>query len=290
MELIDQIRVGNRLGECVLWDEHTGHIWWTDIENKILYSRKFSGGKIITYPVPERLCAFGFMKNRSSLICAFESGFALFSPKTGAVNWLKKTRTSHQNIRLNDGRVDPRGRFWVGEMSEDFANDPVPQTRLFCLEGRGKLTVHEQGMQISNGLCWSPDGKKMYFADSPKNEMYQYDLDLQSGYYTNKQVFARTAKDVHPDGSCVDAQGFVWNAQWGAGKVVRYAPSGTIDTQVDIPCLQPTCAAFGGPNLDHLIVTTASLPQGRAPEKTSDGDVFIFKTPYKGRLENRFVL
>ena len=289
VKLVDQIRVQNTLGECVLWNELTGEIWWMDIEEKRLYSSAFTSKEVKTYPLPERLGAFGFIQGRESLICGFESGFAIYSPKTGDVNWLSKTRKDDKNIRLNDGRIDPFGRFWVGEMSENFPKEPVPDTHLFCLERGGKLSVQEQGQQIANSLAWSHNGRHMYFADSPKHEIYMYDRDETTGYYINKRIFARTIKGTHPDGSCVDAEGFLWNAQWGAGQVVRYSPSGEIDVVLDVPSLQPTCVTFGGPRLDHLIITSAKLGN-KAGLKSDNGDVFIYETPYKGREENRFLL
>jgi len=290
MKLVDQIRIRNTLGECVLWNDLTNEIWWTDIEEKTLFRSAFTAREVKRYDLPERLGAFGFVDGSESFICGFESGFALFSPKTGLVNWLVKTRKRDKDIRLNDGRVDPRGRFWVGEMSENFLSERMPDTHLFCLEHRGKLSVQACHLQISNSLCWSPDARHMYFADSPKNEIYLYDADPATGYYTNRRIFARTPKGIHPDGSCVDAGGYLWNAQWGSGQVIRYAPTGEIDTILDIPSLQPTCVCFGGPELDHLIVTSAKLDNSNGEYNESDGDVFIYKTPYKGLRENRFKL
>jgi len=288
MKLVDQIRIQNTLGECVLWNDLTGEIWWTDIEEKTLFCSPFTGKEVKSYALPERLGAFGFIEGRGSLICGFESGFAIFTPSTGAVNWLVKTRKTDKAIRLNDGRVDPRGRFWVGEMSENFKQEPVPNTHLFCLERGGRLSVQARGPQISNSLCWSPDGSRMYFADSPKHEIYVFEPNDEPLYFGHKRLFAHTPKGVHPDGSCVDIEGFLWNAQWGAGQVVRYSPTGDIDRILDVPSLQPTCVTFGGPDLDHLIVTSARL-DNKAGAKSSDGDLFIYQTPYKGREEYRFV-
>lgn len=286
IKLVDQIRVNASLGECILWDSVTQDLWWTDIESKILYCRNFTGGKLKSFTMPERLCAFAFVQNKDFLLCAFETGFAIFSPKTKKTQWLKKVRKKDCGIRLNDGRVDPLGRFWVGEMVEKpNPVDPIP-ARLFCLEFDGTISVHDSGMGISNGLSWTVCGRNMFFADSEKNEIYIYDKNHETSFYQNKRLFAKTPSGIHPDGSCIDEEGFLWNAQWGSGKVIRYTRDGDVDFVLSIPCLQPTCVTFGGENLNYLIVSSANLEQTKSGR--DDGDVFIYETPYTGVLENRF--
>ena len=134
-------------------------------------------------------------------------------------------------------------------------------------------------MTISNGLCWSPDGTVMYFADSPANTISAYRFDTGRGVPSAGRPFAHTPKRVHPDGSTGDAAGGVWNARWGAAQVVRYTAGGEVDRVIRVPASQPTCVAFGGADLDLLFVTTARAgldstelvvrPRGRGPVRLS---------------------
>jgi sugar lactone lactonase YvrE len=145
------------------------------------------------------------------------------------------------------------------------------------------------GIQISNSLCFSPDGSTLYFADSPTGRIQAYELDAETGDPGRSQVFAEIDNGV-PDGSTVDAEGFLWNAQWGGGKVVRYAPSGSIDLELELPTTQPTCVCLGGEQLDHLFVTTATVeldPKSLASQPEA-GNVLIYRTPLRGIAESRF--
>ena len=130
----------------------------------------------------------------------------------------------------------------------------------------------------------------MYFADSPKNEIYTYDISSETGEIQNKKVFATTSKGVHPDGSCVDSDGYLWNAQWGAGQVVRYAPDGQIDNVIEVPSSQPTCVSFGGPEMNCLFVTSArlDLTSDEKQKYPQSGDLFIYQTSVRGLKEERF--
>lgn len=285
------IPTANILGECVLWDENSELVWWTDIESQLLFSLEYSTEILKIYDLPERLGSFAMIQNSSKFLAAFESGLAIYDPSTQTVDWLETIYKKACGIRLNDGRVDREGRFWVGAMvEEEKKTSALSRSKLFRYSGNKILSVQQTNIQISNSICFSPDGKVLYFSDSPKNQIYAYDLCSDTGNISNKRVFARTNSGVHPDGSCVDSDGCVWNAQWGAGQVVRYTPMGEIDYVLDVPSLQPTCVSFGGPNLDHLLITSARIGMSEQEkiECPSSGALFIYETPYRGLLENRF--
>lgn len=289
---IKSLQVANILGEGVLWDDIAQIIWWTNIEGIRFFSYNFLTGELLSYPLPERLCSFAMIEDSSLFLGAFETGLAQFDPKKQSIDWIEKIYTKGCGTRLNDGRVGPKGQFWVGAMLEDGGSDVKARipANLFCFSRKRQLSIKETDIQISNSLSWSLDGSTLYFADSPKNTIYSYDVDPKTDDLTNKRVFAQTAKGVHPDGSCIDAQGFLWNAQWGAGQVVRYAPDGRIDLTLDIPCFQPTCVSFAGEELDYLVVTSARLgitPENKL-EHPESGNVFIYKTTFKGLKEKRF--
>lgn len=291
--LVKKLPVANTLGEGVLWNEKTETIWWTDIEDKKLFSYGFSSEVLETYNLPERLGSFAMMKGASRFLAAFETGLAIYDPVAQSVEWLEKIYEKGCGTRMNDGRVDRQGQFWVGAMLEGLSNDLAsPSANLFRFTSNKTLSVHETDIEISNSLCWSPDGTVLYFADSPKNTIYSYDVLPETGDIANKRVFAVTKPGVHPDGACVDSEGHIWNAQWGAGQVVRYKPNGQIDRVLEVPSQQPTCVSFGGPNLNHLIITSARLnlrPEDKEKYPFS-GALFIYETSFKGLKEQRFKL
>jgi L-arabinonolactonase len=284
--LIDSVSVGNTLGEGVLWDGVGRLAWWTDIQERRLYRYEPVSRALERFDLPERLGSFGFIEGSKRIIAAFESGFAYYHPESAALEWVARPGHAAANVRLNDGRVDAKGRFWAGSMVEGAGE---PTAKLYCLE-KGVCKEHLTGISISNSLCFSPDRRHMYFADSPHRAILKFDSDPNTGELSNRQVFARTPPGAFPDGSNVDSLGHVWNAQWGAGCVVRYAPDGTISGRVELPVSQPTCVAFGGEALDLLFITTAREGLDAATLSTQPlaGDVFIFKTDVSGRLESRY--
>jgi len=288
MELVEIIRVGNSLGEGVLWDEHAQALWWTDIAERKLYRYDWNSRRIEQFTTPERLCSFGFVRGADRLIAAFESGFALYDPKAGDIAWL--SRLNEPGLRLNDGKVDVMGRFWAGSTAETGA--ARGKASLYCVDGFGRVACREQGITISNGIAFSTDGTRLYFADSAVRTIWQYALDPQAGQISNRQFFAETPPGAEPDGAAVDTEGFVWSAQWGASRIVRYAPNGRIDAILETPVRLPTCVTFGGPGLDHLIVTTARL--GLDSEvldgEPDAGDVLVYSTESFGQPANRYLL
>lgn len=148
------------------------------------------------------------------MIVAFDSGIGLYNFQSDSVEWFVGPGALPEGIRFNDGKIDPAGRFWVGTMVEDPAF-PSSRGALYCLDPEAGLVGHIENVTISNSLCWSPSGDVMYHADSPKHTICAYRFDRVSGAVSRRRVFAMTAKGVHPEGSTVDSDGGLWNAQWG---------------------------------------------------------------------------
>jgi L-arabinonolactonase len=285
-ELVDIISVGNTLGEGVLWDPVGQRVWWTDIQERRLFSHDPLQRALQSFELPERLGSFGFVAGSDEIVAAFESGFAIYDPETRRLDWLVRPEHGAKNLRFNDGRVDRQGRFWAGSMVEGKGE---PSAKLYCLRG-AKAEVRLSNIAISNSICFSPDGQYLYFADTPQRAILRYDIDPDTGAIGNRRIFARTPPGAFPDGSNVDAQGCVWNAHWGAGKVVRYALDGSIDLEIDIPATQPTCIAFGGQDLDLLYVTSAreNLSAEKLAAQPHAGNVFVYKLDIKGLADSRF--
>jgi L-arabinonolactonase len=286
-ELIDTVEVGNTLGESVLWCERQQAVWWTDIHESRLHRYIPAQRDLTTYTLPERLTSFGFTEDEGQLICAFASGFALYRPESGEIHWLAQPEKHLPGNRFNDGRVDRQGRFWAGTMVERAADGVTGS--LYRLAGRECVKILD-GIQISNSICWSPDSSRFYFADSPKYRIFSYAFDSQAGIPSDPQIFASTQAPYEPDGSTVDAQGYLWNALWGGGKVVRNAPDGSIAETLHLPVSQPTCVAFGGRDLNLLLVTSArvGLSVEQLNHEPQAGNLFIYRTPFTGLTEARF--
>jgi sugar lactone lactonase YvrE len=275
------------LGEGILWNEIERAIWWTDIQERRLHRCALGEKRPQIFALSERLGSFGFVAQDDRLIAAFESGIAFYQPKTGAIEWITRIAHDAANVRLNDGRVDRRGCFWAGSMVEGGGE---PKGKLYRVGRGGQVTTHLDQIGISNSLCFSPDGKHVYFADTPRRTIWRFD-QTEAGALSNRRVFAQTPEGAFPDGSNVDAAGFVWNAQWGASKVVRYAPDGSIDFEVVVPASQPTCVAFGGDGLDLLLVSSAreDLDEKALAREPQAGDVFVYQTNVRGLVEPRYI-
>jgi L-arabinonolactonase len=155
------------------------------------------------------------------------------------------------------------------------------------------LSVHKiiSGVACANSTCFSPDGRVMYFADTPTGEIWAYDYDTNTGDISNKKVFANFSDQPGtPDGSIVDSEGYLWNAQWNGHRVVRYRPDSTVDRVISIPVMNPTCLAFGGKALDVIYVTTARYlmtPEQIKAEPLSGG-LFAVMVDVKGLNEPKF--
>lgn len=291
VELIDQVDCHNLLGEGVQWNAQDKSFWWTDILSKKLFSYQLAGQSLKQWDLPERLGCFAFSDNRSEILAAFESGFAWYCLESGRCEWIAKPEAHWQGNRLNDGRCDRQGRFWVGSIVEQ-QNHPSQSAGLFCLDGDFKISQHLSGLKISNALCWNRDSSKMYHADSPTHALRVYDVDSKTGRLGSAKVFAQTEIGVEPDGACVDADDYVWNAQWGGSRVVRYAPDGEKDFVLSLPVSQATCVAFGSDDYSILAVTSAriGLSEEALRAQPDAGNLFIFKTEFTGLPESRFLL
>jgi len=284
---IDILSVGNTLGEGILWDSRREVLWWTDIQGRRLHRYEWTHGAMQIVDTPDRVGSFGLVEASENLITAFASGIALYDVHEQSVAWLT-TETLGPGIRFNDGRVDRRGRFWSGTMVE--GERLAAGGCLYSIDATGEARCHVRGVWISNGLCVSPDGTRLYFADSPTRTISVYDLIEPEGVLGTPRLFARTPKGAYPDGAAIDADGCMWSAQWGAGRIVRYTPDGRIDRTLEVPTSQPSCVCFGGPDLDVLCVTSAreGLDGSRLHAEPHAGDVFLYRAGVKGLPEPEY--
>jgi L-arabinonolactonase len=283
------IPAANVLGEGVLWDDAAAALWWTDIQSSELLRYDWKTERVERTKLPNRLGSFGLVEDSTDMIAAFADGIALYHPTTASLQWICRQSHGALHMRFNDGRMDRQGRFWTGTMIENDSADG--EATLYCVNTDGVTVSHERGLRITNGLCTSPDGRRLYLADSPRSVIYRYALDPDTGTLSDRQVFARTSSGAYPDGANVDADGCMWSAQWGGSRVVRYTPDGRIDRTLEVPVSQPTCIAFGGPDRDLLFVSTArdGLSAQVLAAEPHAGDVLVYRVPgVRGLPEPRF--
>lgn len=254
---MDVRRIGNTtdlLGESCVWSAQEQALYWVDIRQPALRRLNYSDGKIDTFEMPE-LAGAVCLREGGGVMLALEQSIAHFDPSTSSLQKVAHVPDTFPNIRFNDSRVDPQGRFWAGTM-DDVARGPVGT--LYRLDSGHRMTSVLHPIIISNSLAFSPDSRTMYFSDTVSREIWAYDLD-SAGMPSNRRVFATVPAPGTPDGSTVDAEGFLWNAEWDGWRVVRYAPDGRVDRIIPMPVRHPTCCTFGGPDLTTLFVTSASL-------------------------------
>jgi len=278
----------NTLGEGPAWSIDEQKLYWVDIEKSELWRYDPETGDTKVWETPERVGSFTF-REQGGLLVAFESGMVFWDPESRQTKRIQNFEPDLVTTRTNDGRCDRQGRFIIGGMNEAEDGDAI--SNVYRLDP--DLHIHQiiSSVTCANSICFSPDGKVMYFADTPTGQIWAYDYDTHTGAVANRRVFTDFFDQPGmPDGSIVDAEGFLWNAQWNGHRVVRYRPDGTVDRIVDMPVINPTCVAFGGKDLDVLYVTTARYLM--APEQIEaeplSGGLFAVKVGVKGLVEPKF--
>lgn len=270
------------LGEGALWHPLRDQLFWFDILAGRLLSRDASGP--LAWDLGQMASAAGWV-DRETLVIATETGLRRFDIATGAHQLLVAIEPDRRNTRSNDGRADPFGGFWIGTMGKSAEPGQGTIYRYF----QGAITPILTGLTIPNAICFSPDGTLAYFADTPTQQIMVQPLDAVGWPRGAAQVFVDLAPHgLYPDGAVTDAAGGLWNAQWGAGRIARYAPDGRFDRAVAVPGLHASCPAFGGIGLATLFVTTAR--QGMADPDSNQGAVYAADPDATGRAEPRVAL
>jgi sugar lactone lactonase YvrE len=284
------IDVKTTLGEGPLWDVEQQRLYWIDSMDGRVFRSTVDGREIRAWDVPQKIGSMALRKDGQGAVVSLQRGFHLLDFRSGEVTLLHDPEPGQPANRLNDGKVDKRGRFVAGSMDtqEEGANGA-----LYSLSTDFKVSRLDTGIVCSNGPCWSPDGRTFYFQDTWAGEIWAYDYDLDTGGVSNRRVFAKvdTSKGGAADGSTVDAEGFVWNALVYDGRLVRYAPDGRVDRIIEMPVKKITSVMFGGPDLDILFVTSmAKPPLPRFPgDGVLRGSLFaIYGLGIKGLPEMRF--
>ena len=278
----------NQLGECALWCERTERLLWTDIPASTLWAHTPALDTTCSWPLPERLASFALTPDDYRLLLGLASGLAFFTLSTGEIERICDVEPTLAGTRINDGRCDRQGRFVFGMFNPDSA--PREAVGSFYRLNRD-LTLERLPLgkvAIANSICFSPDGATMYYCDSQAAVIRSCDYGDD---ICEQRVFADlSGEQGAPDGSTVDAEGYLWNARWGAGRLVRYSPDGNVERVIMLAASQPTCLAFGGPLLDTVYATSARqwLSSAEVANAPKSGGVFRFATDVVGLAEPRF--
>ena len=245
------------LGEGPYWVPENSCLLWVDIPNGLLHRTQIPSGATETMSVGAVSAAFPALGG--GIITAGGNQLTLrFRQASG--EWASQTVAevpAKDGVRFNDASVDPAGRVWVGSMHVD---ETEPLGELYRLDPGPVLTPVVRGVTVSNGLGWSPEGSRLYYADSPMRRIDVFDFDAATGEAFQRRAFADLSRaDGVPDGLTVDLDGCVWVAMWGGGVLRRFTPNGKQDAVLPVPVTRPTSCAFGGPDLADLFVTSASI-------------------------------
>jgi sugar lactone lactonase YvrE len=266
------------LGEGPIWHPERQQIFWFDILNNRLHTT----GQHWDYD--EHVSAAGWV-DHDTLLIASETQLFTFNIATEEETYICGLESDNAATRSNDGRADPQGGFWIGTMGKAAEDKAGAIYRYY----RGELRKLFANVTIPNAICFAPNGQTAYYTDTIVGKLMTTDLD-QDGWPVGKP---RMIVDLHAesfgiDGAVVDANGNIWNAQWGASRVARYAPDGTFLQAIDFPASQTSCPAFGGPDLTTLYCTSAT--QGMDTPGPDDGKTFAIQTKTNGQKEHRVIL
>jgi L-arabinonolactonase len=278
-----------RIGECVLWCKLTGALYWTDVEACSLFRWRPDSGEQRSWRLPEKLASFALCRDENHLLLGLASGVALFNLETGDVGPLAPVEPDLPGTRINDGRCDAEGRFVFGTFNHVRGGDAIGG---YYRVGPDLMIerLPLPGCTVANGIAFSPDGRTIYFADSPTAEIRCADYGADGRVGAWRTLVRFRAGDGYPDGATVDADGGIWSAHWDGGCVVRYAPDGHETDRITLPVTRPTCVTFGGAALSELFVSTATIglkePQ-RLAQPTA-GAILRIATSFRGQEERRF--
>ncbi len=275
------------LGEAPFWDAPSQALFWVDIFGRRIHRLHPATGAMRSWRMPDRVAA-AMPRAGGGLLVALTRSLALFDPETESLHPVFSLDAQDPRTRFNDWRTDATGRLWIGTMNEV---DEAPTGILLRIEADFSCMAMETGIRVSNGIGFSPDDRRFYFADSPERIIRCYDFDLAEGSLGARHDLLTLDRDgAVPDGSAVDLEGCIWNAQWDGGRVVRYAPDGTVREVVEMPCSRPTSCVFGGEDLSTLYVTSScmELSQSTLRAQPLAGGLFAIDAGVAGRPCARF--
>ena len=268
-----------QLGEGPVWDPDRGLLWWVDLLAGSVHAIDPSTGARTRFDAGDAVGAVGLTRG-GGLVLALADSFALAGADGQDLARVPGFTIDRTAIRFNDGKPDPWGNFIAGTMAWDESGNPPGS--LYRLAPDGVVTELFGDVGLSNGLDWNDDQNLFYYSDTNIGRVDVFDTDPDTGALSGRRPFVTVPE---PDGLTLDAEGCVWLALWGSGELRRYTPDGRLDTVVRLPAWQVTSAAFGGPDLGTLFITTAreGLTPAEQAEQPQAGDIFACTPGVTGR-------
>lgn len=277
------------LGESPLWCEQTQSLLWIDIDRATLHRLHMASGRRDTFHFAARsLGSLALRHQLGSVLLALDTSLLTFDLGSGQLTPLCEVEPTTSNTRLNDGRCDARGNFWVGTMDNGLA---APAGSFYRAGADGSVVRQFGDVIVSNTVALSPDQAKLYFSDTRRYVTWAFDLNAEDGTLSNRRIFVdHRERKERPDGACVDREGALWVAMFGSGRVDRYTQDGHLDRSIALPVTNPTCVCLGGPGLRTLFITTARkfLSAEQLALEPLAGSVLAVEVDVPGWPEKRF--
>jgi len=271
--------LGAQLGEGPIWSAAEHAVWFVDIKKDRIHRFEPLTRRKRSYETPPSP-SFIVAAQGGEFVVGLKSGLHRFDPRTGDLALLFEVEPELPGNRLNDGALDPSGRLWFGTMDDD---EKEKTGSLYRLDANGPVRV-DSGYAITNGPCFSPDGRILYHTDTRAGTIYAFDL-ASDGSAANKRVFIQIEDGAgHPDGSVTDSEGCVWVCLFHGAAARRYSPAGELISSVRFPCSNITKLAFGGSDFRTAFATSARhhLSEEQLAEQPLAGGLFRFELDVPG--------
>jgi len=244
------------LGEGPIWSPSKNAVLWVDIFGQEVHELALDKGSITSWSVPERIGWIVEREGREDFVAGLKTGFVHLQLHPFCIRRIGNPEPDRPQNRMNDAKTDAAGRIWAGSKDD---SDQIASGALYRLDPDFTWSRQDDGYLVANGPAFSPDGKTMYHADSGRRTVFAFDIDERSEL-SRKRVFVTFEEEWgYPDGMATDAEGGIWIAHWGGGRISRFLPDGTVDRSVSIPATNITSVVFAGPRLDRMFVTSAAL-------------------------------
>lgn len=280
-------------GEGCVWHPQQNAIFWTDINRGLLHRLEIESGTVETWCFDQPVTAVALTNRAGLLILVLGSRIVLWDMRSHQETDVLFRLPEWPALRCNDARVDPAGVLWFGTMQNNVRSDGTTMDitewkgALYSLSANGDVKQWHSGFGISNTFAWSPNGETMYFADTLANTIYRSRFDPIQSNLEDSEIFFRDFERGLPDGSTMDAEGYLWNCRYGGSCIARIAPDGTIATIIETPVTNPTTCTFVADEKGTLVFTSAgdARPHGCSPES-----LFAFESGVRGLPVTPFVL
>jgi len=277
----------DQIGESPIWNIAEQVLYWVDAEGNKVHRLDPENGDYQCYNTPMTLTAIA-MCNSGTWLSATKQGLYHWERDFSKHRLLADPLATKKSVRLNDAVVDRQGRLWTGSLNETCLE--AADGELFCMTSSESITPMANNFCVANGISWSPDGGLLYISNMFAYEVEVFSQDTATGQLTQRRTFITFSEsDGMPDGLTVDAEGYLWVALWGGGKVCRYSPAGVLDKTIHLPVANPTRCTFGGADLSDLFVCSAwfDLDDTQRKQQPMAGDLFRIKVDIKGLAEHQ---